>query len=334
MVKPLTFVLPMLLMLPASLSAEGQGSAILSEGDIRQMFNALQAERDARAERYSIESAAKNFKGGESDDDVPPKAVTEKAPIQASPSEETETKQAASETQVNEPASDAPAKLNKYSKHGGGTGTTQPRQSSGGSPRKVQPAWVYVPPARQNNSGGGQVWAAESKGMYFGIQRASWIAVNLERNINSAEPGEVTLTVAESVKGRSATLPAGSTLFGQRQYNSATDRLDVSITSGITPSGQEFEITGFLYDASKVAGLDGVTKKTNIVEGSTRSGGVAAASALLSGIASDSPAGAGISRAGEVILDDQSNEAERKMRPSSVIYVNQQAGWVRLSASI
>ncbi len=306
----LRFVLSLLLALLIGTFVLPAFAAPVTEQEVREIFNAARRQNDDRRARYSIETTARELSrrrgvdGSQSPPDVPPTlhkyggVTTTPAPPPGSPP----------------------------------VAATIPPAAAATHPRK--PSWSYAPPARNASNNPGQSFAAEAPPITFGIDRGAWIQISLDDPANSAEPGDMSVTTVNDVQGRIGTLPAGTTLFGGRRYNSGTDRLDLVITSGQTPDGQEFPVSGHVYDSNRSAGLDGVTKQIEIAKGAAAAGGLAAANAALGAIADGNPATAGIVAAGDVALQQGDQQAAQLLQPSAVIYVDPQDGWIRLTGDI
>jgi hypothetical protein len=302
---------------------------IMTEQDIRFMFQAVEKENQQRAQRYSVENAANlvDPSGSQPAAAAAPSAQLTKYGAEPVPAEPTPAEQPAE-------AAPAPAGAPTLKKYQKGQSPRNGAPAGQAAKPKPKPAYVYIPPKRSaQGSNAGYSFGAEASGPHFGISRGAWIPVRLDRDTNSAEPGDVSLITTAEVQGRARSLPSGSELFGQRRYNSATDRLDIFVTGGQLPDGTEFKVVGQLFDKTKVSGLDGITKKVDVAQGAAASGGVAAAGALLDSLASSNPVTAGIGTAGGQILKQGETAASDLLTPSTVIYVSAQGGYVRLSAS-
>lgn len=190
---------------------------------------------------------------------------------------------------------------------------------------------IYIPPPRTEAAvGGANVSDAVNPTVAFGIRMGTWLTAKLERKTSSAETGSVEVTLAEDAIGDRRTLPAGSILFLEKQLNSTTRRLEGMVTRGITPSGQEFELRGLIFDPQKQPGLAGVyviDKKQSVAKGASK-GALAAAAAFTKNVTPDA-IGAATNAAAESVLSD-AEDVTNNNAPQAVIYVTPQTMLIRV----
>jgi hypothetical protein len=199
-------------------------------------------------------------------------------------------------------------------------------------PRRTDPD-IYIPPPRLDTASTtqSQVFAQETR--RFGITLGTWFRANLERRITNADNGQVEVTLAEDVPGNSRTLPAGTVLFGQKTFNQASQRLDISLSQGITPAGEEFSLVASVYDHTKVSGLAGSVQRQRDAEvrSAAAKRALTAAQALLSTSLDTAGAGElaeGVGQVGDELLD---NERRLVREPAVLIQVSPQPVLVRVN---
>jgi hypothetical protein len=209
---------------------------------------------------------------------------------------------------------------------GPGTPTVRPQ------PRRTDPD-IYIPPPRLDTASTtqSQVFAQETR--RFGITLGTWFRANLERRITNADNGQVEVTLAEDVPGNTRMLPAGTVLFGQKSYNQVSQRLDISLSQGITPAGEEFSVVASVYDHTKVSGLAGSVQRQRDAEvrSAAAKGALKTAQALLSTTLETTGAGAiadGVGQVGDELLD---NERRFIHEPAVLIQVSPQPVLVRVN---
>jgi hypothetical protein len=177
--------------------------------------------------------------------------------------------------------------------------------------------------------------AVPSDSRPFGIRLGTWIEGSIKRNISSAEPGLVEITLNSDVIGDKRTLKAGTFLFAQKQLNDATKRLELMAVKGIDPRGHEFKITGLIFDTGKVSGLPGIinsdTDKT-IKRGASK-GMLAAVGAAAKTVGNGSPIGSAAGATADSVLQDQSNVVEQTTEQKLTIYVSPQPLLIRVEES-
>ncbi len=178
----------------------------------------------------------------------------------------------------------------------------------------------YASPPRSGYEGAVDAEAPPKK-QFFGIRIGTWIEGELRRSATNSEPGLIEIYTTKSVPGRRKSLPAGTTLFANKGYNSGTKKLDLLVEKGITPDGLEFEIQGLVFDLQKTAGLIGIISadSTMIVERSTSKGLLAAGGEVVNQLGQGSLVGAAGSAAADSLLNDTGNVIEEKTRLKQTI---------------
>jgi hypothetical protein len=189
---------------------------------------------------------------------------------------------------------------------------------------------IYIPPTRQTTSN--QIVSdAIPTSLVFGVRLGTWIKANLNRDTSSAEPGTVEVAVTEDVVGDKRTLPAGTMLFAVKVLNNATKRMEMTVTNGITPKGQEFKVRGLIFDPLKVSGLSGLYQidEQNIAKHGAQKGAVAAVGAATQTLGRLNPLAAAGGAVTQSVLSDTSGAVEYN-RPTAVIYVSPQPLLIRV----
>ena len=191
---------------------------------------------------------------------------------------------------------------------------------------------IYVPPPRQGGTGGQQVVSdAVPATLVFGIRLGSWMKANLNRDTNSAEPGTVELSLSEDVIGDHRTLPIGTILFANKILNSATKRMEMTVTHGIIPSGQEFTLRGIVFDPQKISGLSGnyVVDDKAVAKHGVQKGTVAAIGAAAQSMGGANPLAAAGGAATQSVITDTGGAVDYNA-PTAVIYVPPQPLIIRV----
>lgn len=190
---------------------------------------------------------------------------------------------------------------------------------------------VYNPPPRTSAAGNQAVVTdAVIATVSFGIRLGSWLNASLDRNTTSADQGSVELTLSSDAIGDRRTLPAGSTLFADKTVNNATRRMEMVVTHGITPAGQEFEMRGIVFDPLKTPGLAGVyvIDKKAVASNGLMNGAIAAVGAAA-GAANIGPIGAATNAGAQSVMGDVGQlTASNAAQP--IIYVSPQALIIRV----
>ena len=230
-----------------------------------------------------------------------------------------------------------PQKSNKY----GGAPAASKRPSAakpkdGAAKAATQPPAVdttniYIPRPSAAPTGAAVVSDAVKPTVAFGIRLGSWLSASLNRNTTNADSGTVELTLTADAIGDRRTLPAGSTLFAEKALNSATKRLEMTVTHGITPSGIEFELRGIVFDPAKTPGLAGVyvVDKKDVASKGIARGILAAGGAAVSTLGGGTIAGAATNAATQSVLND-ANQVTEINSVQAIIYVAPQPLIIRI----
>lgn len=233
-------------------------------------------------------------------------------------------------------------KSSKYDAGGAAAGNTRTatkkpkkltlkRQQSTAASGVSDTADLYIPPPRTSAAGNQAVVTdAVIATVSFGIRLGSWLNASLDRNTTSADQGSVELTLASDAIGDRRTLPAGSTLFADKTVNNATRRMELVVTHGITPAGQEFQMRGIVFDPLKTPGLAGVyvIDKKAVASNGLMNGAIAAVGAAA-GAANIGPIGAATNAGAQSVMGDVGQlTASNATQP--IIYVSPQALIIRV----
>lgn len=227
----------------------------------------------------------------------------------------------------NENTGAAPVKKKKIKTS---TGNVPQVDAASGIDRNTSNADIYVSPARQGVSN--QVVSdAIPATLVFGIRLGTWMPAKLNRDTSSAEPGSVELTISEDVIGDKRTLPAGTVLFANKTLNGSTKRMEMIVTNGITPSGQEFKLRGIIFDPLKVSGLSGIYAVDDkaIAKHGFQKGTVAAVGAATQTMGGLNPLAAAGGAATRSIITDTGGAVEYNA-PTAIIYVSPQPLIIRV----
>ena len=166
----------------------------------------------------------------------------------------------------------------------------------------------------------------------YGIRIGTWMQGSISRNVSSAEPGLVEITLTADVVGDKRTLKAGTILFAQKQLNNATKRLEMVIQKGITPNGHEFKATGFIFDTSQVSGLSGIISGDNVqsVKRGLNKGVLAAAGTAARMLSNTSIVGSAAGATSGSLTQDRDNLVEQTTEQQLTVYVSPQPVLIRV----
>ncbi len=311
---------PCLALILALASAAAQAERPITVDELRML--------SGDADRSHREKAAR-IKGGDLSDmlgEPPPSAVS------AAPRGGAETPSVASAPEPPSSVSERPpARASKYDAVEGarektaGAAGVKPR--GGETPRGAatpRNAFEYVPPPRSLGESQVVTDAVTVDTHTYGIRIGTWVEADLLRDTTNAELGVAAFRVTEGVQGRYRELEVGTELFAEKQYNEATQRLELAITNGVTPEGKEFTVRGVVHDLKKVSGLHGIVKKKDVVGGGVQTGVLAAARAAVNEISGANPMSAGASAAANAVLREGEGSVREKMADEYVIYVPRQ----------
>ena len=166
----------------------------------------------------------------------------------------------------------------------------------------------------------------------FGIRLGTWMEGNINRNTSSAEPGMVEIELTSDVIGDKRTLKAGTLLFAGKQINGQTKRLEMVVQNGITPSGEEFKLTGLIFDLQKVSGLAGIISVDNdeTLKRGAGKGLLAGLGAAAQSMAGQTPVGAAVGAGSQSILQDKGSVVDQATEQKLTIYVSPQPLLIRV----
>ncbi len=319
-------------------------SLALDEDELRDLLAPAEAEHAARDSRAKVSDGLK----------VKPRRRTalgpavfgapvpdEPAPPSPSPSAPVVPMPASASQAPSEPPRAAPTPhVNKYGR-GGENSPVEASAAAGASGRPAQASKsrpsdpdIYIPPPRLQTTKSSRTVVYGEERKDFGIVLGTWMAAKLVRPVTSADNAATEVILTEDVEGRRRVLPAGTTLFGDKRFNSASERLEVVFTRGITPDGQEFSLVASLYDSRKLSGLSGavVRRREEEVAVAAQKGALTAAGGII-GSTVDPTGGAiarGVADAGSELLD---NERRYIRQPQAFIQVSPQDVLVRVDQS-
>lgn len=166
----------------------------------------------------------------------------------------------------------------------------------------------------------------------YGIRIGTWMEGSINRNTSSAEPGLVEIALTADVIGDKRTLKAGTMLFAQKQYNTATGRLEMITQNAVTPSGQEFKVAGLIFDTTKVSGLSGIISndaKKSVNRGMQK-GLLAAAATTVRSLGGASPLAGGVGTAAESMIKDRDSLVDQATEQQITVYVSPQPVLIRV----
>ncbi len=167
----------------------------------------------------------------------------------------------------------------------------------------------------------------------YGIHLGTWMRGQLTRNVSSAEPGLVEITLTNDVIGDRRVLPAGTTFFARQALNDATKRMELFVEKGITPDGNEFAVKGIVYDLQRISGLPGIitVNQHNLLRHGAEKGLAAAVGGVADSLVSSSPIASAGATATQTMLND-TDPAVNYNATTSVIYVSPQSLEIRVDA--
>lgn len=231
----------------------------------------------------------------------------------------------------------APPKSRKYSSQPDKPVSRAPaarKSTSAPTPAPVVNENIYIPPARENGaSGQAFVSDAVKVGSQFGIRTGAWLKGELRRNTTSAESGSVELQLTSDFSGDRRILPRGTVVFADKSLNTATKRMELMVTHGITPDGKEFEMRGLVFDPKKTPGLVGifVLDKTQVASKGFTKGALAAVGAVA-GNMTGSVGATAANAATQSIVNDTEQATGFKNDLQAVIYVAPQELLIRVES--
>lgn len=194
--------------------------------------------------------------------------------------------------------------------------------------------YIYLPPVVSTESASMISKVVSSGRKKYGIKKGVWADIELTRSVTSSDRDEVEFVLNAGIEGRFASIPPGSTVFGRKSFNYQSKRLEVFVTSGITPDDEEFSLNAWVFSPDKSAGLHGVIVRDR--EGEVDA---AAGKALLTGIGSAvAPIGSGGQIAGNAaksFSQDMLNNEGRHLpeTPKAIIKVAPQVALLKIAKS-
>jgi hypothetical protein len=300
----------------------------IDEDGLRQLLAPSEAEHDRRNTRSKVSGGLTvPVKRRSPADDQRPEL-----PDAVAPTDEPEPAATAASVSAETPAVASP-QITKYrvrERDAGGPGPvpTQPRQR-----RPSSDPDIYIPPPRIETESTTQSQVYARKSRVFGIPIGTWFRAHIERRITNADNGQVEVILDKAVPGKMKALPAGTVLFGQKGFNQVSQRLDISLSNGITPDGFEFDVVATVYDNTKVSGLSGsvVRQRGTEIQSAASKGALASAKALMAATVDNAAAGVladGVGQVGDELLD---NERRLIREPRFLIQVSPQPVLVRVN---
>ncbi len=160
----------------------------------------------------------------------------------------------------------------------------------------------------------------------YGIKMGTQIRVKLVGGATSVQLGLVRFELLEAVTGEEDVLPVGTLIFGKPFANNGSDRIQVRVTKGITPDGDEFSLRGWIRGSDGMDGLVGnVVSDGQLVVRSLNETVHVAGRAALASVADGSIAlnamKSGLSHA----QSEQSEESDRVFgRPEFIVQASEQ----------
>lgn len=170
----------------------------------------------------------------------------------------------------------------------------------------------------------------------FGIRRGTWAEVRVERRISSADPGEVELTLLETISGQHRDLPGGTLFFARKAYNGSSQRMDMMVTTALLPDGREIRVNAFAYDRQRNAGLTGsiIRDRDGEVESALAQGGLAVLNNAVNSVplVSNNPLSTGVDTTTQQLIRQEQQNAPRPAQ--AVIEVSPQTFFIQIAESL
>lgn len=160
----------------------------------------------------------------------------------------------------------------------------------------------------------------------YGIKMGTQIQVKLVGGATSVQLGLVRFELLEAVTGEEDVLPVGTLIFGKPFANNGSDRIQVRITKGITPDGDEFSLRGWIRGSDGMDGLLGkVVSDGQLIARSLNETVNAAGRAALASVADDSIALTSMKSGLSNAQSEQSEESDRVFgRPEFIVQASEQ----------
>jgi hypothetical protein len=198
----------------------------------------------------------------------------------------------------------------------------------------------YISPSLRGKNGRDQrnearVTRSNSHRVKFGISLGTEIKVTLDDSASNIQPGLIKLKVEETVRGRKNNLPHGSILFAQSSAVIGSERLFLSVSKGVTPEGDEFNVRGVVFDIKRKPGLaarivsDGKTLARASSEGLNTLG-----RELLSAAPTSGATGAATEATlGQLLKEKAQDDQAAQGRPAYVVIASPQTATVQVEST-
>lgn len=188
----------------------------------------------------------------------------------------------------------------------------------------------YVPrpngTAQSVRGGGFAVDQVTPQGPYFGIRMGTRIRAEIRQPVTNAERNLCEIYIMQDVHGEIEIMPAGTIIFAAKQFNTGTNKLEVSTVKGITPKGEEFKIDAYGKDAMGVAGLSGtITTDGKAGKRSVSRGAFEVSKGMASALNNGTVVGVGVEAATKNLLSEKESETAKQLnQPQFIIRVDPQ----------
>lgn len=213
----------------------------------------------------------------------------------------------------------------------------QNRSNSPGASSQASNAYYYVSPSLKNSNGRGQRNNArdersDKRQIVFGISVGTTIPVSLDRSASNIQPGLIALTVDKTIRGRKEDLPVGSTLFSRSSAVLGSERLFLSVSRGVTPEGEEFNVQGVVFDRQLEPGLSARVVSDGKALARAGAEGVNTLSRELLNAAPTAGAGGEAAEAtlGQLLQEKEKTDAATQGRPAYVVVASPQKATVQI----
>lgn len=198
----------------------------------------------------------------------------------------------------------------------------------------------YISPSLRGANGREQrnearVTRSNSKTVKFGISLGTEVAVSLDDSASNIQPGLIKLKVEETIRGRKNNLPHGSTFFARSSAVIGSERLFLSVSRGVTPDGEEFNVQGVVFDIKREPGLaarvvsDGKTLARASSEGLNTLG-----RELLNAAPTNGATGAATEATlGQLLKEKAADDQAAQGRPAYVVIASPQTATVQIEST-
>lgn len=216
---------------------------------------------------------------------------------------------------------------------------TEPVAPQSTASTRSLPSNVYIPPARSTSTARTRTETnilAVPDQPPFGIRRGTWAEVRVERRVSSADPGEVEITLLETISGQHRDLPSGTLLFARKAFNGRSQRMDMMITTALLPDGREIRVSAYAYDRQRNAGLTGsiIRDREGEVSSALAQGGLTVLSNAANSVplVSDNPLSSGVDATTQQLIRQEQQNAPRAAQ--AVIEVSPQTFFIQIAESL